>query len=154
MQVLANRMPGPKAAEPLYQALEGALAVHIPENGFRPSQMWTEKKNAFLGNGGFVYGNQVPSGLAPPFVPIQQGSAFNNMMASTVSMPANSFPQQTASMMPQQTSSMNQCYGSPAPTMSNGNAMNTIHGMNPGTPALFDPRSPINNGAIYASTQW
>jgi lipid-binding SYLF domain-containing protein len=33
----------PRAAEPLYQALEEALEAEIPEDGFRPSQLWKTK---------------------------------------------------------------------------------------------------------------
>jgi lipid-binding SYLF domain-containing protein len=41
--VLDGHMPPPKAAEPLYVALERALATDIPENGFRPSQLFQEQ---------------------------------------------------------------------------------------------------------------
>jgi lipid-binding SYLF domain-containing protein len=41
--VLDGHMPPPKAAEPLYAALERALATDIPENGFRPSQLFQEQ---------------------------------------------------------------------------------------------------------------
>jgi lipid-binding SYLF domain-containing protein len=37
-------LPPPKAAEPLYQALGKALAMEIPEDGFRPSQLFQEKR--------------------------------------------------------------------------------------------------------------
>lgn len=36
-------LPPPKAAEPLYQALQRALALEIPEDAFRPSQLFQEK---------------------------------------------------------------------------------------------------------------
>lgn len=36
-------LPPPKAAEPLYQALRRALAMEIPEDAFRPSQLFQEK---------------------------------------------------------------------------------------------------------------
>jgi lipid-binding SYLF domain-containing protein len=41
--VLDGNMPPPKAAEPLYMALERALATDIPEDGFRPSQLFQEQ---------------------------------------------------------------------------------------------------------------
>merc|ERR1712134_96396 len=41
--VLDGHMPPPKAAEPLYMALERALAIDIPEDGFRPSQLFQEQ---------------------------------------------------------------------------------------------------------------
>ena len=41
--VLDGHMPPPKAAEPLYVALERALATDIPERGFRPSQLFQEQ---------------------------------------------------------------------------------------------------------------
>jgi lipid-binding SYLF domain-containing protein len=37
-------MPPPKAAEPLYKALERAMATEIPQEGFRPSQLFQEHK--------------------------------------------------------------------------------------------------------------
>lgn len=40
--VLDGQMPPPKAAEPLYVALERALATDIPEDRFRPSQLFQE----------------------------------------------------------------------------------------------------------------
>ena len=40
--VLDGYMPPPKAAEPLYTALERALATDIPEDGFRPSQLFQD----------------------------------------------------------------------------------------------------------------
>jgi len=41
--VLDGHMPPPKAAEPLYVALERALATDIPEESFRPSQLFQEQ---------------------------------------------------------------------------------------------------------------
>lgn len=41
--VLDGNMPPPKAAEPLYIALERALATDIPEDSFRPSQLFQEQ---------------------------------------------------------------------------------------------------------------
>lgn len=36
-------LPPPKAAQPLYQALNKAMALEIPEDAFRPSQMFQDK---------------------------------------------------------------------------------------------------------------
>jgi lipid-binding SYLF domain-containing protein len=36
-------LPRPRAAEPLYKALDHALATEIPEDGFRPSQLFQDK---------------------------------------------------------------------------------------------------------------
>jgi lipid-binding SYLF domain-containing protein len=44
--VLDGHMPPPKAAEPLYMALERALATDIPEDRFRPSQLFQEQTTA------------------------------------------------------------------------------------------------------------
>jgi len=41
--VLDGQMPPPKAAEPLYVTLEHALATDIPEDGFRPSQLFQDQ---------------------------------------------------------------------------------------------------------------
>merc|ERR1712176_1018452 len=41
--VLDGHMPPPKAAEPLYVALERALATDIPEDCFRPSQLFQDQ---------------------------------------------------------------------------------------------------------------
>jgi lipid-binding SYLF domain-containing protein len=41
-------LPPPKAAEPLYVSLAKALATEIPEEGFRPSQLFQEKGKAGL----------------------------------------------------------------------------------------------------------
>jgi lipid-binding SYLF domain-containing protein len=38
-------LPPPKAAAPLYASLDRALATEIPEDGFRPSQLFQEKSN-------------------------------------------------------------------------------------------------------------
>ena len=47
-------LPPPKAAEPLYRALDRALATEIPEDGFRPSQLWTKEQPA----------NKLPTGAS------------------------------------------------------------------------------------------
>jgi lipid-binding SYLF domain-containing protein len=39
-------LPPPKAAEPLYEALDRALAAAIPEDGFRPSKLFQDKETA------------------------------------------------------------------------------------------------------------
>jgi len=44
--VLDGYMSPPKAAEPLYMALDRALATEIPEDGFRPSQLFQESTTA------------------------------------------------------------------------------------------------------------
>jgi len=58
--VLDGHMPPPKAAEPLYVALERALATDIPENGFRPSQLFQEQttrtKSDISSSDGYQYG--------------------------------------------------------------------------------------------------
>jgi len=41
--VLDGHMPPPKAAELLYSSLERALATDIPEDGFRPSQLFQDQ---------------------------------------------------------------------------------------------------------------
>jgi lipid-binding SYLF domain-containing protein len=43
-------LPPPKAAEPLYESLERALTVDIPEEGFRPSRLFQEKVTAIRPN--------------------------------------------------------------------------------------------------------
>lgn len=48
------RTPGPKAAEPLYRALEKALTVPIPKGGFRPSQLFAPSTTPCGSNMGFV----------------------------------------------------------------------------------------------------
>jgi len=58
-------LPPPKAAEPLYDVLERALATEIPEDGFRPSQLFNESE-------GHHYSNGSSSGL--------RGSFFNGTM--------------------------------------------------------------------------
>jgi hypothetical protein len=39
------RQSGPKAAEPLYNALQKALQMEIPEDSFRPSHLWSPQAN-------------------------------------------------------------------------------------------------------------
>mmetsp|Transcript_18733 Transcript_18733/g.34931 ORF Transcript_18733/g.34931 Transcript_18733/m.34931 type:complete len:550 (+) Transcript_18733:88-1737(+) len=39
-------LPPPKAAEPLYASLERAMAAEIPEDAFRPSQLFQDNENA------------------------------------------------------------------------------------------------------------
>jgi len=50
--VLDGNMPPPKAAEPLYMALERALATDIPEDGFRPSQLFRGRNDDAIFSGG------------------------------------------------------------------------------------------------------
>jgi len=49
--VLDGNMPQPRAAEPLYRALDRALATEIPHDGFRPSQLFHESSNSRNANG-------------------------------------------------------------------------------------------------------
>eukprot|EP00536_Pseudo-nitzschia_multiseries_P009970 jgi/Psemu1/202053/e_gw1.290.72.1 len=55
--VLDGNMPPPKAAEPLYRALDRALATEIPHDGFRPSQLFQESSSSSSSLPGIISGN-------------------------------------------------------------------------------------------------
>lgn len=148
-QALLN-LAGPKAAEPLYQALDLAMKAHIPEEGFRPSTMWTESKN-----GGNVYENhpQRPvytnqqSPMPPPVVTGAQMCFGNN--SHVVHTPPSQHTgsgsmesyHQTSTIIPGGDNSM---FAS--------TRQSTIQTMGPGPQALFDASSPT--GTVTHSRQW
>ena len=50
-------LPPPKAAAPLYASLEQALMTEIPQDGFRPSQLFQDKANAAASSSGSSTGS-------------------------------------------------------------------------------------------------
>ncbi|VEU33960.1 unnamed protein product [Pseudo-nitzschia multistriata] len=74
--VLDGLMPPPKAAEPLYAALERALATEIPQKGFRPSQLFRESSWSSPGedyNGSGDNGNPYRWSMSEAGTPSESG---------------------------------------------------------------------------------
>jgi len=147
-------LAGPKAAEPLYQALDQAMREPIPEDGFRPSTFWTEKKYGYENHPQRpVYTNE--QSPMPPPVWSGQGQAcsgeacFGNQNNVVNTSPT---PQQAGSGTMEsyhQTSTIIPASGS----MYGSSPFQTIATMSPGPQALFDASSPAatNN---RSSSHW
>ncbi|CAB9516652.1 SH3 domain containing, Ysc84-like 1 (Saccharomyces cerevisiae) [Seminavis robusta] len=141
--------PGPKAAEPLYKALDGAMQGHIPNKGFRPSTLFNG--NAAAGCDVYqnhpqrpVYLNQHCSSPPPPVIPVP--GCFGHADTDTP-------PQQIASgsmesyhthshILPGGHTYQQPQFGSIRPQ--------TIETINPGPQPLFDASSPGSAGGGYA----
>jgi len=132
-------LPGPKAAEPLYRALEGAMKEHIPEEGFRPSTLWNN-------NGACTYENhpQRPpnytnqhSPMPPPMIPVQscfQSSAIDTPPQDAGSGSMESY-HQSSNMLPISGYASDQ-------TVYHSTRPQTIETMGSGPQPLFDACSP------------
>ena len=145
-------MSGPKAADPLYKALDAAMKEQIPEEGFRPSTLWTNNINNGLN--GYdnhphrpVYTNQ-QSHMPPPIMPVP--SCFGNQ-SSIYTPPQQSGAgsmesyHQPSGVLPQQGyASHRSTYESFRPQ--------TIETMNSGPHPLFDATSPTST--VGSGSQW
>lgn len=54
-------LPCPKAADPLYQALDRAMAQEIPQDGFRPSQLWQKEGQQNSHGSGTTFSHPPPA---------------------------------------------------------------------------------------------
>lgn len=147
-------MPGPRAAEPLYRALDGAMQVQLPEDGFRPSTLWSEQPvNGYQNHPDRpVYTNHYnQSDMPPPIVPIMsntQGSCYGggSCITTTPQQACGSGSGETAYQQQQQTAYQPQQQSYP---MSSGSTAyqeavrpTTIDTMYQGPQSLFDANSP------------
>ena len=146
-QALLN-LAGPKAAQPLYQALDGAMKEQIPEEGFRPSTLWTENKNGCNMYENHpqrpIYTNQQQSFMPPPVLPVQacfgnQSNVINTPPQHAGSGSMESY-HQTSTIIPG---------GGQQPVFTRPPTIDT---MSPGPQALFDAASPTST--VGSSRQW
>jgi lipid-binding SYLF domain-containing protein len=85
VQELLHYMPLPKAAEPLYDALEVAIEKDIPSKGLRPSQMWNGCTNN--GNGTSPSVSSLPvsyqenSHIIINGVPVKAGQGYGKLLS-------------------------------------------------------------------------
>ena len=165
-QALLTR-PGPKAAEPLYEALNKAMQEQMPVEGLRPSTLWTNNPTCNVYDDHPdrpVYNNHQQSHVPPPIMPTSQGSCFGGYGGAQTS------PQQAGSgsmeSYHQQSLVIPGSIGSiqhaqfpqshyqthpPQPAYENTGPQ-TIATMNQGPPPLFNPASP--GSTVGSNGQW
>lgn len=152
-QALLTR-PGPKAAEPLYNALNTAMQEQIPEEGLRPSTLWTT--NPSKGNNAYenhsAYAHQQQSLVPPPITPCLAVNA-HPQQAGSGSM--ESYHHQSV-VIPGAGSIQQSYHHQPYPQEQQPNCENnrpqTIATMNQGPQPLFNPGSP--GSTIASNGQW
>jgi len=94
VQELLHYMPLPKAAEPLYDALEVAIEKDIPSKGLRPSQMWNGCTNN--GNGTSPSVSSLPvsyqenSHIIINGVPVKAGQGYGKLLSIQGEVPSPS----------------------------------------------------------------
>uniref|UniRef100_A0A6U6L6M6 Ysc84 actin-binding domain-containing protein n=1 Tax=Odontella aurita TaxID=265563 RepID=A0A6U6L6M6_9STRA len=76
--LFGNFQPRPRAARPLYDALDEAIGVALPEGGFRPSRMFEKGPPRCRQYGGPATGGTMGSLTSPP--PLDYGSAMATPM--------------------------------------------------------------------------
>jgi lipid-binding SYLF domain-containing protein len=130
--------PGPKAAEPLYKALDGAMQEEIPDEGFRPSTLWNKnsRSEAYQNHPHQpVYLNQHQSPVPPPIMQVH--GCFENTAVNTPSQYAGS-----GSMESYQSTVIPGGHVYTRHPEYQAIRSQTIETMNPGPQPLFDPTSP------------
>jgi hypothetical protein len=160
-QTLLNR-PGPKAAEPLYNALNKAMQEQIPVEGLRPSTLWTGNPNGYKGYENHpdrpVYNNyHQQSALPPPIMPTTQGSCYGNSITSPQqagSGSMESYHQHSVVIPGSGMIQQPQVYHNQPHFQQSGyqSSPQTIAAMNQGPLPLFNPTSP--GSTVGSNGQW